>query len=251
MRIYRLTVAYDGTEFHGFQRQPGVRTVQEVLERALEQLLSQEVTVVAAGRTDRGVHAEGQVVSFRATLPMPVEALPRALNGLLPSDVAVREAASAPEGFHARFSAQWKEYVYTFFHDPLRAPLKERYAWRVPFPLEGERMEALLPLLRGWEDYRPFCQVGPEVEPARSLMEVDLQRQGSTWRLRVRAQSFLYKMVRRLTGLLVEVGRGRVALEEVPEYLQGRRSPETLLVAPPQGLCLMQVGYAEENGGSA
>ena len=190
----RLTVEYDGTEYCGFQWQPAVRSVAGVLQDALERLLREPVKITCAGRTDSGVHATGQVVSFTTSRTFPVERLAVALNALLPRDCCVRDAAQMDESFSARFSARERVYVYAILNDPARSALIERFAWHVPRPIYVELMAAAGACLLGEHDFRAFSVPAPE--PAvRNVRMLRIERLGALVRLEIAADGFLHHCV--------------------------------------------------------
>lgn len=241
-----LTLAYDGTGYCGFQRQrPGPRpAVQEVLERALGRALGVGVAVTAAGRTDAGVHAEAQVVAFRAETSIPVARLPYAVNRLLPPDVVVTGAWEAPAGFHPRFSAVGKVYRYALWRAPFPSPFWRRYAWHRPQPLDVPAMRQAAALLEGRRDFAAMMAAGrPVRDTVRTVVRCEVEDRFPLLLVRVEADGFLYKMVRTMVGTLVEVGRGRMAPAEVAAILASRDRRRAGPTAPPHGLCLEAVRY--------
>ena len=253
MRIVRLTVEYDGTDYHGWQRQPNGLSVQQVLEEAVARMIGpaagpegKPVAVVAAGRTDAGVHAAGQVCHLRTTSQVPLRAFVLGLNALLPPDVAVKDAAEAAPDFHARRSARGKRYRYTLHESPVRSPLHARTTWWVRGPLDRAAMRAAaLPLL-GEHDFSAFrgqgCEAKTSVRIVRAIDLAEPEPGLLVWELR--ATAFLKHMVRNVIGTLVEAGRGKIAPTAVPGILESRDRRRAGPTAPPQGLCLMEVEYA-------
>lgn len=247
VRHVALKVAYDGTAFSGFQRQPGLRTVQGVLEEALARLTKEACQVKGAGRTDAGVHAEGQVVSFRTASSIPTPRLVPALNGLLPPDVAVLAAAEVPEQFHPRYDAVSKVYRYTFFRRAVRCPLTRFYALHVPEPLDVERMREAAAYLVGRHDFRAFQNTGRPVKSSvRTVFSCRLEEVGSFLYFWIEADGFLYQMVRVIAGTLLEIGRGKLEPRVILAAL-GKGERQLLgPTAPPHGLCLVQVKYPQD-----
>jgi len=247
MRNLRLLVEYDGTDFHGFQKQPRVRTVQAELEKGLSRLLEEPVTVIGAGRTDAGVHATGQVVNFRTTRPIPVDRLPRAASDLLPADLVVRAAAEAPAEFHARRHARWRRYRYAILCRAEPSALLARYSYRVAERPELSAMREAAARLLGEHDFRAFQAAGSETwTTVRRLRRLDLEDRGALILVTVEADSFLYQMVRLLVAALLAVGRGELGAAELEGLLRGgdrRRLPGP---APARGLCLIRVGYEDD-----
>ena len=238
---YRATVEYDGTDFAGFQYQPGLRTVQGELEAALARVTGgSRVRVDGAGRTDAGVHAFGQVIAFTDPLGRPAQELTRALNALLPRDVSLREMRSVPSGFHPRRAARYREYRYTIWNGP-RSPLRERFALGVRDQLDIAAMERAGSALVGRHDFSPFGAA--HRQPVRTLYWVRVRRAGSLVTIDVAADAFLRSMVRRIVAVLLEVGHGRLADEAVAEALASGRQPLNGATAPAKGLCLRRVVF--------
>lgn len=248
MRNILLDLEYDGTDFLGSQWQAAGRTVQGELERAICRLTQQETRVVMAGRTDAGVHAEGQRANFTTASTLPLETLVRGLNALLPVDVAVRRAQEVPEAFHARFSARLRVYRYTVDNRPIRSPLSRRWAWHVPGPLDVAAMASSLALLVGEHDLASFAGAarGPAGGPPVTVRTIQTARcwAEAPWvYVEVAAGSFLRHMVRNIVGQLVQVGQGRCSLEEFQAILAARDRRQAAPPAPAHGLCLIRVEY--------
>ncbi len=244
MRRVLLVVQYDGTDYHGFQRQPGLPTVQQELERALGKLLNEKVVITAAGRTDAGVHALGQTVTFETTSPIPIDRIVTALNALLPQAVSAVSAHEAPPDFHPRYDAVGKLYGYRILNRELPSPFIGRYAWHIPEPLDVGSMREAARVLRGRHDFVAFSSAGGSAEGTiRELRRLDVQQAGDLIEIRAEADGFLYRMVRRIVGTLVEVGHGRLSVGQVEAILAGRDRRQVPRVAPPQGLSLIKVIY--------
>jgi len=242
---YRATIAYDGTGYHGFQRQAPEHepTIQGELERALNRIGQPNVTVTGSGRTDAGVHATGQVIAFDADWRHPVEALKRALNAALPNEVAVLELAEAAPDFHPRYDAVSREYVYTIYHAPLRHPLWRLYALHVAEPLEVGAMNAAAARLVGEHDFAAFGQPTAGEVTLRRMMRAECRAEPPFIRVELEANGFLYRMVRSLVGTLLAVGRGGMTPEQFCDVLKSRDRSRAEAVAPPHGLCLTRVRY--------
>lgn len=246
MTTLRLAVEYDGSEFCGFQWQPRVRTVAGVLETALATLLNAPVKVTAAGRTDAGVHACGQVVSFSTTSAFPFERLRAAMNGTLPRDVAVRDAAVVEDTFSARFAAIERTYVYAILNDRLPAPLLHAGVYRVWLPIDIEAMRAAALPLVGEHDFRSFCVTPPnDGLTVRDVRRLDVERRGSLVRVSIVAGGFLHRMVRTVVGTLIDCGTGRLRPEELPGIVAALDRRAAGHTAPPQGLYLAGVRYPD------
>lgn len=240
----RLTVEYDGTRFAGFQWQPQVRTVAGVLEAALARIFGEPLKISAAGRTDAGVHATGQVVSFTARRAFPFERLGLALHALLPADVGIREAAAAGSTFSARFSALERTYVYAIDVRRERSPLRAPYTYHVWRPLDLERMTAAAAAFVGERDFRSFCGIEPENGiTVRTVHRLGVERRGNLVRVEIAAAGFLHRMVRAIVGTLIECGTGRRQPGEISGILAARNRRLAGHNAPPQGLYLAGVRY--------
>ena len=236
---YRATVEYDGTDFAGYQVQPGARTVQGALEAALAHLSGGvRQPVDGAGRTDAGVHATGQVIAFSYAGRLTAAELTGALNGLLPSDVAVRDLRRAARGFHPRYAARYREYRYTVWNGP-RSPLRERMAFRVRTRLDVDAMGRAATAFEGRHDFSPFG--GADPQPVRNVHHVRVRRDGHLVTIDVRADAFLRGMVRRMVAALIAVGVGKIDETAVAEALADRRPALAGAAAPARGLCLRRV----------
>lgn len=242
---YKSIVAYDGTGFAGFQRLgEGQRTVQAVLEAALHSLGWQEPRLLAAGRTDRGAHARGQVIAFRLTWRHAPEALTAALNAALPGDVAIRETQPVPDSFHPRFGALSRRYSYAVFFDRLPDPLRQGHAWRVWPPPDPEPLAEAARRLRGIRDFgafgRPPISHGHTV---RTVLSCDWDIGPQAGRFEIEADAFLQHMVRRLAAATMAIGQGRASLEKLQASLDNQDCPWPGKLAPACGLCLEAVRY--------
>jgi tRNA pseudouridine38-40 synthase len=236
---YRATVEYDGTDFAGFQVQPGARTVQGELEDALARLSDgARRRVDGAGRTDAGVHATGQVIAFTYSGRLTAEELVEALNGILPRDVALRDIRRAPTGFHPRHAARYRDYRYTVWNGP-RSPLRERTALSVRVPLDTDAMARAGSVLVGRHDFSAFGS--PDPQPVRTVHAVRVRREGQLVTIDVRADAFLRGMVRRMVAVLLEVGRRELDDDAVAAALADRRPALNGAAAPARGLCLRRV----------
>ncbi len=249
MRNVKLVLSYDGTEFFGWQTQPGRRTVQETLELAIGKLTGETVRVNASGRTDTGVHAVGQVVNFYSQTRHPPETLLRAINAHLPADVIVREAADMPQAFDANRDAKRKLYRYVLHDGPVPDLFLRRYACHVPYRLDDAAMRAAAEPLRGRHDFRSFESEWPNrMSSVRTITHLAVNRVGDLGQLiwiDVEADGFLYNMVRAIAGTLINVGRGYWPVEQVATILQAEDRRQAGPTAPAHGLFLMRVTYDE------
>jgi len=240
----KLLLQYDGTEFYGWQIQAGARTVQGVLTDALSRLEQRPVTVHGAGRTDRGVHAQGQVASVFLSRPMSSEQWRRALNANLPPDVRVMAVEEAPPDFHARYSAVSKTYRYTLCLGPVLSPFLYRYAHHVPFPLDLTAMQRALEVIVGEHDFASFGTREPAGKrTVRRVYEARLWQEGDLLHLEITADGFLRYMVRTLMGTLCEIGRGRWRIEDMERILRARDRRRAGPTLPAKGLTLLRVHY--------
>ncbi len=245
MRHIRLVVEYDGSELHGWQRQHGSPTVQQHLEEALAKLLTHEVQVAGASRTDAGVHARGQVAAFRTERPIPLHGIRRGLNSMLPPSIAIRDAAEVPEDFHPRFSATGKHYRYTILARPERSPRWRDRAWHFSEPLNVHAMHDAAAVLVGEHDFSAFRAAGCTAKTTiRRVDSITLTRlHPYVLEVDIRGNAFLRQMVRILVGTLTDVGVGRLSVSQVPEILAGKDRTKAGPTAPAHGLELIEVRY--------
>jgi tRNA pseudouridine38-40 synthase len=250
MARYQVILAYDGTEFQGFQRQARVRTVQGVIEDALRKLGWQGASLLAAGRTDAGVHASGQVIAFDLQWQHSPLDLLMALNANLPADVAARDIHIASPEFHPRYDAVSRCYRYHIFCEPVRSPLRERYAWRV-WPLaDPDRMQEAASRLSGSHDFAAFGNPPqPGGKTIRTVTRAEWLAVGPLLVFEIVSEAFLYHMVRRLVSFQVEIGQGRREMAQVEQYLGHPAREMVQGLAPPQGLVLVEVLYRHNESG--
>lgn len=244
MAITRLTLAYDGSFYHGWQRQPRLPTVQQSLEEALFRLTGSRIVTYGAGRTDAGVHALAQVAHFTSDAPFSSATWIRGLNAMLPGDIVIREAETAAPSFHARFSARGKIYAYFIHHSAQRSPFQRHNAWHCHAPLNLSAMQQAAKALEGEDDFTSFCAAdGESKQRTVQLRALTLEKTGEQIQFRIEASHFLKQMARNLVGFLVEVGRARRSAAEIPEILAARDRRRAGPTAPPQGLFLVKVHY--------
>ncbi len=256
MRNIFLKIAYDGTGFHGWQRQPGKRTVCGEIEAALERVTGQEIRIDGCSRTDAGVHALGQTASFH--LPergIPTERIQKALTDCLQTskrervgEIAILEAKEMPEGFHARYSARGKEYLYKIRNAESPDIFKRTRYYQIAQPLDLEAMREAAALITGTHDFACFQTAGgtPRETTVRTVWALDLTREGEYVTISIKGNGFLYNMVRIITGTLVEVGLGKRDALELTEIIASKDRGRAGHTAPPQGLYLKEVFYDEE-----
>lgn len=244
MRTIKLTVEYDGTGFFGFQRQKKHRTIQSELEAALKKLFQKKITAYPAGRTDSGVHAEGQVVHFRVTSPIPLFKIQAGLNTYLPHEIAVTAIEEPPASFHARFSAKRKVYVYHVLNSKARSPLERFRSFHVPYPLNIARMKHAAKMLVGTHDFRAFESSGGRRKSAvRTIYRFTVGRKGKHIYFTIESDGFLYRMVRSIVGTLLLVGSGRLSLPDLKKTILEKNRKKVGQTVPSQGLLLKEVIY--------
>ncbi|ABO48804.1 tRNA pseudouridine synthase A [Desulforamulus reducens MI-1] len=247
MKNIKLTLAYDGTNYHGFQEQrgTGLATIQEALEKALSTIAQTPIQVIGAGRTDAGVHAQGQVVNFRSEKwPVPAEKAPLALNVLLPGDIKVVKAEEVPMDFHARFSAVAKTYRYSIYHHRVMSPFHRYYCYHEPRRLDVNAMQEGAAYLLGTYDFKSFQAQGtPVKDTIRTIYRADIIEDAPVINLYLRGNGFLYNMVRIITGTLLNIGFGKIKPEDMVKIIESKNRTLAGTTAPPQGLCLMEVEY--------
>ena len=248
MRTLKLALAYDGTAYAGWQVQPGQRTLQETLEAALAKITGETIRVTASGRTDAGVHALGQIVSFNTESPLSADIFQRALNAELPDDMAVLQADEAPAGFHAIRDAVRKRYRYVLHDGPVSDVFRRHQSWHYRQRLDAAAMHRAAQALLGKHDFRSFESAWPQrTSSVRTVFEISVCRgllgDEDLIALEVEADGFLYNMVRAIVGTLVEVGRGTRPETWPAEVLAAQDRRVAGMTAPPQGLFLLRVEY--------
>jgi tRNA pseudouridine38-40 synthase len=246
MARYQIILAYDGTGLSGSQRQATARTVQSELENALRRLGWQGTSVLLAGRTDTGVHASGQVAAFDLEWNHPLDELVRALNSNLPVEMAVSAAKIVPDDFHPRFDATSRRYRYRLYCQPIRDPLRERFAWRLWPSVNGNALQEAGKLFIGTHDFAAFgTPPRPGSSTIRTVMRAEWQNQGDEWTFEVQGDAFLYHMVRRLVYVQAAIGQGKFPAQVVADMLADRQRVVPAGLAPANGLTLVEVTYPE------
>jgi tRNA pseudouridine38-40 synthase len=246
MRNILLRLAYDGTNYHGFQRQPDEHglTIQGELETVWKKLFAEEIRVVTAGRTDTGVHAAGQVVNLRSEARIPQDKIPKALNSLLPPDIRILEARDVHEGFNARTSAKWKRYDYRIDNGRIPNVFTRRYMLHEPVPLDIVKMQQAAVYLEGRHNFMTFAAAGSSAKSfVRTLSHCKVKRQENLITITCIGNGFLYNMVRIIAGTLLYVGKGKIEPETIPHILDSGKRAEAGQTAPASGLTLTMVHY--------
>jgi len=247
MRNFKITFEYDGTDFCGWQTQAqGERTVQGELEAVLSKIFKKTIKVIASGRTDSGVHAKGQVISFKMDTRMKPDEIKRALNGLLPSDIAVHAAQEVDDDFHAQYSVKEKTYRYTILNRKYRSVFLRNHALFYPYVLNVARMRKAAKYLTGKHDFKSFQAHDPlraERQTIRTIKKLVIKKEGDLIFIDVTANGFLYKMVRNMVGTLLAIGSGQIEVGDMPKILKSKNRKNAPETAPAHGLCLMQVKY--------
>ena len=244
MPTFKLTIEYDGTDYHGWQVQPGMTTIQGTLQKAVKRIVGKGVHVMGAGRTDSGVHALGQVASLRAEFSHPPDILRRALTSVLPPDIVVTAVEEMDNDFHAQLWAKWKRYRYTILTRPYPSALERRYTLFVPYPLKIDAMADAAKTLIGTHDFSAFQAAGSSVKSSiRTVLVAELRQEGDHLLLEIVASGFLRHMIRIIMGTLLDVGRGRLRPEDLKAILEGKDRNNASKTISPHALCLLEVGY--------
>lgn len=254
MKRIKLTVAYDGTDYCGWQIQKNGVTVEEVLNRALSRLIGDRVTVIGASRTDAGVHAQGNVAVFDTDTQIPAERIAYAVNALLPEDVVVVSSGEVPAGWHPRKCVSVKTYEYRILNREFPDPVRRRDTYFVPFQLDLDRMRQAAEYLKGEHDFKSFCSAQTTVEDTvRTIYALDIRKEEDFITILVRGNGFLYNMVRIIAGTLAGVGRGYFEPRDVARMLEEKDRAKAGVTAPPQGLTLVGIEYKdpERSGGGS
>lgn len=250
MRNLKLTIAYDGSEFSGWQVQPDAPTVQGTLASAIGRITGEKVLPQGSGRTDGGVHALAQVATFTTESNVPTPNFVKALNDILPGAIRVLEVIEVPADFHARHSARAKTYCYRIFRDSICPPFLARYVWHFPYPLDEDAMAQAAAAVEGQHDFTSFAAVDPErgregaaVSNVRQIFSSEWERHGQELAYTVRGSGFLHHMVRNLVGTFILVGKGTLSVADVKRILEARNRSAAGATAPASGLYLVSVEY--------
>ena len=249
MRRYKAIISYDGTKYVGWQRQKNGLSIQEVLETAMQKVLGCEVECTASGRTDAGVHAEGQVIHFEVETAIPADKIPFSVNNYLPDDISMLACDFAPKGFNARFSAKKKTYRYSIYYSRFPLPMLEHTHYRSTVPMDVDAMKEAAKKLVGTHNFKCFMAAGSNIKDktTRTMYSVDVERNGNVVTITVCGNGFLYNMVRIMAGTLYYVGIGKLTVQDVGRILANKDRTMAGKTLPAKGLCLVSVEYGDED----
>lgn len=246
MKRIKLTVAYDGTDYCGWQVQPNGMTVEEILNRELSALTGEEVKVIGASRTDAGVHAEGNVAVFDTETGIPAERIAYALNCRLPEDIVAVKSEEVPGDWHPRYQCSVKTYEYRILNREMPDPVCRRSTVHISYPLNLGDMRTAAGYLKGEHDFKSFCSPHTEVkDTVRTVHSLEIEKEGDIITVRISGNGFLYNMVRIIVGTLINVGRGACPPEKVKEILEARDRRKAAATAPAKGLVLKHIRYGK------
>ncbi|UCF92082.1 MAG: tRNA pseudouridine(38-40) synthase TruA [Desulfobacterales bacterium] len=245
LQNFKLTIEYDGSRYHGWQRQRDARTIQGEIEAGLKTMTGKAVTLIGSGRTDAGVHACGQVANFHSVTTLKPEVFQKGLNSLLPDDIVIRHCVGVPQEFHARYDAKSKTYHYKILNRPLPAAIGRQYAWWIRQKLDLQNMRSALAHLLGSHDFKAFEGSGsPRADTTRYVIRADLvEKKRGILIFQIEANGFLRFMVRNIVGTLVSVGRGKLTSDDFGRILDSKDRSQAGATAPALGLFLMEVRY--------
>ena len=244
MRNIKLTIQYDGTNYHGWQTQSNAPSIQELIEDKLSTIVNHKVTLYGSGRTDAGVHAVGQVANFQTSSKLKPDVIKRALNSMLPQDIVVRNSEEVDGKFHARYRARSRVYQYLIWNDRIPSPFFRKFSWFVASRLDLEKMQEAGSLLIGRHDFSSFQGADRmETRAVRDMVRLDIKKIGQLSVVTVEANSFLKHMVRNIVGTLVEVGKGKMNLAGFKKLIEAKDRTKAGLAAPAHGLFLREVKY--------
>lgn len=243
-RNIKLVIEYDGTNYHGWQSQPNQITIQQTIEEAIENITREKVHLKGSGRTDAKVHAYGQIANFRTNSNIPYENFKYALNSLLPKDISIKESCEVNIDFNARYDAVAKEYRYIIYNNKIRSPIIRNYSYHVPYELNFSYMEKAIKEFIGTHDFRAFMYSKSDMEnTVRTILNANIEKNEKIIEITLKGNGFLYNMVRIITGTLVDVGRGKIKLEDIANIIESKKREKSGHTAPPQGLYLSKVFY--------
>lgn len=244
MKRFKMIVAYDGTNYNGFARQPNGVTIQETLEEAISKIVQHEVRTLGAGRTDQGVHAKGQCVTFDSETKVPAEKLAKAINSQLPLDISVKSVEEASMNFQPRFGAKRKTYRYQILNAQVRDPFLYKYSLQYPYKLDIELMQEAANEMVGKHDFACFCSAGSSVkDTVREIYSIDIRKHEDLVTVDICGNGFLYNMVRIIIGTLLRVNEGKLSTGDIKKIINGRDRQKAGPTVPPQGLTMLEIIY--------
>ena len=244
MRNIMLTLSYDGTNYHGFQRQDNAITIQEVVEDAIKEVTGENVSVTGCSRTDAGVHAAEYVCNFKTKSRVPADKFCFALNSFMPEDVSCTASEEAQEEFHARYSAKSKAYTYSIYNHPHKNPILCRFSWHYPIKIDVEKMINAAKHIVGTHDFTAFMASGGQQKTTvKTVNFIEITQEKGQIVISINADGFLYNMVRIIAGTLVYVGIGKIAEGDIPKIIESGDRTLAGITAPPDGLCLEKIYY--------
>ena len=244
MRNIMLTLCYDGTEYHGFQRQENGLTIQQVVEETIKKVTGETVSITGCSRTDAGVHATEYICNFKTKSSVPADKFCFALNSYMPDDISCTASAEADSDFHARYSAKSKTYTYTIYNAPHKNPVLCRFAWHYPIKIDVEKMKVAAESIVGTHDFTAFMASGGQQKTTvKTVNFLDVSAEENKIEISINADGFLYNMVRIIAGTLVYAGTGKIDPLQLPDIIKSGDRVRAGITAPPQGLCLKNVFY--------
>ena len=244
MKRFKMIVAYDGTNYNGFARQPNGVTIQETLEEAISKIVQHEVRTLGAGRTDQGVHAKGQCVTFDSETKVPAEKLAKAINSQLPLDISVKSVEEVSMDFQPRFGAKRKTYRYQLLNAQVRDPFLYKYSLQYPYKLDIELMQEAANEMVGKHDFACFCSAGSSVkDTVREIYSIQIKKHEELVTVDICGNGFLYNMVRIIIGTLLRVNEGKLSTGDIKKIINGKDRQKAGPTVPPQGLTMLEIIY--------
>lgn len=245
MRNIKLTIEYDGTNYSGWQKQANTNnTIQEEIENAIEKVVDEKVTIIGAGRTDKGVHGRGQVANFNTNSRIPEEKFKYAINRYLPEDIAIVESIEVEESFHSRYDALGKKYKYLIYNAPVKSPIFRNYSYYIPYKLNIQSMDKAKDYFIGKHDFAAFMASGSGIEDTiRNIYYISLTNCNNIIEFEIYGDGFLYNMVRIIVGTLIDIGRGKIESDSIPNILKSKDRKNAGHTAAAEGLYLEKVCY--------
>jgi tRNA pseudouridine38-40 synthase len=243
MRNIMITIQYDGSDYYGWQKQNDKPGIQSIIEDSIYKITKENVDLISSGRTDRGVHAIGQVANFKTTAKIPVEKIPGAINSSLPEDISIIDAKEVDENFHSRYCSTKKRYRYVIYNNKYKNPIYRKYSYHVKHNLDFEKMKEESRYLMGKHDFIGFMSTGSSIKTTvRNIYDIELKKEGDFIVLEIEGNGFLYNMVRIIAGTLIDIGRGRIT-ESLKDIIESKERSRAGHTAHANGLFLKKVYY--------